>query len=663
MDAMNTLEIMPIALWALSVGTAILIILLTFAIQLFYRKRLKELNPLNKDVADLVNQKEKLESEIISAKDWINDQKEELLRLKSEREEQETIRAEIQRLEQEAAEKESGNKDLIDKVANLENQQHALVQSAERLQKEKDELDEKIKTLGEESKDEKERLAKIKSELDEIEKTLNLKKEEETKLLKNIAEQNKDLESINANIKNQNEKLKSLEDKINEINEEINDLEKSKNKKLEEINDQEKRKASLDAEVKVQTEKIKSIGAMPVEAFDSLNKTVFPPSEKSRGKISEKEALENLYQLTKEKGFEFPKRLQNAFHTSLKTSDTSCLTVMAGVSGTGKSAFPKMYAASMGFYFLPLAVEPRWDSPQDLFGFLNYMENRFESTTLARSLIQFNDAPHSNENANLKDNLLIVMLDEMNLARIEYYFSEFLSKLELRRDTNLSDKKDYRTVSTEIFAGNDGDKEKGIEKTEPIFLYAGYNILFVGTMNEDETTQSLSDKVIDRANVLTFGKPEKLKISKQNVRTDRYGNPNDWEPMLVKDWRDWIREPGGDTIKKDFNEVEDLLNDLNNTLSELGRPFGWRTYKSIMSYVANHPNVCIDGESGMGPLSDQIVMRVMPKLKGLDINEFANVFNNLNTQIKNIEDAPLTEAFEKARENPMGFFDWRGINW
>ena len=106
-----------------------------------------------------------------------------------------------------------------------------------------------------------------------------------------------------------------------------------------------------------------------------------------------------------------------------------------------------------------------------------------------------------------------------------------------------------------------------------------------------------------------------------------------------------------------------ILNELNNTLSELGRPFGWRTYKSIMSYVANHPNVFIEKKSGMSPLSDQIVMRVMPKLKGLDLNEFANVFETLTTQIKQIGDASLTEAYENARKNPMGFFDWRGINW
>ena len=56
-------------------------------------------------------------------------------------------------------------------------------------------------------------------------------------------------------------------------------------------------------------------------------------------------------------------------------------------------------------------------------------------------------------------------------------------------------------------------------------------------------------------------------------------------------------------------------------------------------------------------------MRIMPKLKGLDLNEFAKVFTKLNNQIKQIDDVPLTEAFEKARDNPMGFFDWRGINW
>ena len=254
------------------------------------------------------------------------------------------------------------------------------------------------------------------------------------------------------------------------------------------------------------------------------------------------------------------------------------------------------------------------------------------------------------------------MLDEMNLARIEYYFSEFLSKLELRRNINIEDEKEYRMVSTEIYAGGKDDdgikKESGTDENIPIFLYAGYNILFVGTMNEDETTQSLSDKVIDRANVLYFGKPDNLKINYQNV--DRH--QAEWEPMSVDDWNQWLFEPDGTSIKE-FNKVENLLNELNNTLSELGRPFGWRTYKSIMSYIANHPDVSLDKNSGILPLSDQVVMRVMPKLKGLDLDEFNIVFEKLSNQLNQIDDPQLLDSFKKARSNPMGFFDWRGINW
>ncbi len=372
---------------------------------------------------------------------------------------------------------------------------------------------------------------------------------------------------------------------------------------------------------------------------------------------SEADALKNLYRLTEASGFELPQRLQNAFHTSLKTSDISCLTVMAGVSGTGKSAFPKLYAQSMGLHFLPLAVEPRWDSPQDLLGFLNYMENRFEATTLGRSLVQFNNSPFSSDHADMKDQILLVLLDEMNLARIEYYFSEFLSKLEMRRNVNLNHRPDYRMVSTEIYPGCREDEERQIEKTDPILLYAGKNVLFVGTMNEDETTQSLSDKVIDRANVLYFGKPDRLKNQRQRVLQHQ-----DWAPITYDNWRSWYKEPDTGNIP-DFDTADNLLNDINTTLAELGRPFGWRTYRAIMTYIANHPAVTINGEGPMQPISDQVAMRVMPKLRGLDLAEYDNVFTILRGQLQRIGDDALMDAFRNASESAQGFFDWRGIQW
>ena len=659
MNGLIDFQMIPIWIWGLAMATGIIIVLLTLFLQLFYRKRLQAMDPLNTDVGDLINQKQQLETDVDSIKDWIAIQKDELLRLEAERKEQEIIRAELLRLEQEAAKRQDENKDQIDEVGNLENQRHLLVQSMEKLEKEKAEIEKEIKALGKENEDSKNALKEIEKELKKFEK-------EEKKLTDAIEKGNKKLNEIEDDhkklekaIKEAKDSLNATENKAESLEKEIKEMEKVRKQKEEEVTSLDNTKTDLSARIETLSEELNSAGILPREAFDSLNQPFIEKPGSSRADLTEKDALTALYRLTANSGFELPKRLQNAFHTSLKTSDISCLTVMAGVSGTGKSAFPKLYCQSMGLHFLPLAVEPRWDSPQDLFGFLNYMEKRFEPTPLGRALVQFNDSPHFSENAKLNDQVLLVLLDEMNLARIEYYFSEFLSKLEMRRNVNIDNSlADYRMVSTEIYAGNQGDEERGIKKSDPIYLYAGSNVLFVGTMNEDETTQSLSDKVIDRANVLYFGKPDKLKNQKQEV-IDEQAN---WAPIKVNNWEKWIVEPNNRTINN-IEEIGNLLNGINDTLAKMGRPFGWRTYKAMMSYIANHPDVNIHNNSGMGPLSDQVAMRVMPKLRGLDLGENSEVFTMLLKHLDIIEDESLIDAFKKAQNSSMGYFDWRGIQW
>ena len=672
---MNTLQMMPTSIWALASATIIMIVLITLVLNLYYRKRLQAIGPLNSDIGDLVNQKQQLETDIDSIRDWISTQNDEILRLKAEREEQEITRAELLRLEQEASQKEEDNKKLRDEVGALENQRHLLVQSMEKVEDEKTELKKEIESLGKERdkaldalkeaesnlKKEKE---KLEADLKDIEKRIEETKKAEADLLDTIAkaeqqitDYNNALKVIKEDIEAAQKNLKELEQQIDSKERDIKDLDRIQRSKEREVESLQERKIDLDARVETLSSKLKTIGQMPPEAFESLNMGFFDKSEIVRANASEADVLKNLYTLTEASGFELPERLQNAFHTSLKTSDISCLTVMAGVSGTGKSAFPKLYAQSMGLHFLPLAVEPRWDSPQDLFGFLNYMENRFEATTLGRSLVQFDNSPFCSPHANMNDQILLVLLDEMNLARIEYYFSEFLSKLETRRNVDLSHKPDYRMVSTEIYAGGRENKELGIENSDPIFLYAGKNVLFVGTMNEDETTQSLSDKVIDRANVLYFGKPDRLKNQKQQIQ--QYKN---WAPISFDNWKSWYREPEKANIP-DFETADELLNDINTTLGELGRPFGWRTYRAIMTYIANHPSVTINGQDSMQPISDQVAMRVMPKLRGLDLAEYDSVFTRLRGQLQRIDDPALMEAFKSASESAQGFFDWRGIQW
>ncbi len=659
MIGLNDLEIIPYSIWVLAAATGIIIVLLTLFLQLFYRKRLQAMDPLNTDVGDLINQKQQLETDVDSIKDWIAIQKDELLRLEAERKEQEIIRAELLRLEQEAAKRQDENKDQIDEVGNLENQRHLLVQSMEKLEKEKTEIEKEIKALGKENEDSKNAVKEIEKELKKFEK-------EEKKLTDAIEKGNKKLNEIEDDhkklekaIKEAKDSLNATENKAESLEKEIKEMEKVRKQKEEEVTSLDNTKTDLSARIETLSEELNSAGILPREAFDSLNQPFIDKPGSSRANLSEEDALKALYRLTANSGFDLPERLQNAFHTSLKTSDISCLTVMAGVSGTGKSAFPKLYCQSMGLHFLPLAVEPRWDSPQDLFGFLNYMEKRFEPTPLGRALVQFNNSPHFSENSKLNNQVLLVLLDEMNLARIEYYFSEFLSKLEMRRNVNIDNSlADYRMVSTEIYAGNQGDEERGIKKSDPIYLYAGSNVLFVGTMNEDETTQSLSDKVIDRANVLYFGKPDKLKNQKQEVIDEQ----TNWAPINVNNWKEWIVEPNNRTIN-DIEKIGNLLNRINDTLAKLGRPFGWRTYKAMMSYIANHPDVNIQKNSAMGPLSDQVAMRVMPKLRGLDLGENSEVFTMLLKHLSIIEDESLIDAFKKAQNSSMGYFDWRGIQW
>jgi len=241
------------------------------------------------------------------------------------------------------------------------------------------------------------------------------------------------------------------------------------------------------------------------------------------------------------------------------------------------------------------------------------------------------------------------------LARIEYYFSEFLSKLEMRRNSNISREEDYRVVSVELFSGHAGD-DKG-DPSPAIRLYAGTNILFVGTMNEDESTQSLSDKVIDRANVLYFGRPNKLQDKRQKLFEDR-----DWMPLPESRWRSWNVNAGSETVPS-YAEVDTLINSINRTLALLGRPFGWRTYRAMQSYIANHPAVLFREDNGLSPLADQIAMRVMPKLRGVDLSEHGEVFNNLGQLLQEVGNSALQQAFDQARQSAQGFFDWRGIDW
>lgn len=346
----------------------------------------------------------------------------------------------------------------------------------------------------------------------------------------------------------------------------------------------------------------------------------------------------------------FSDRVLNAFHTTLKINDSAQITVLAGVSGTGKSLLPRRYAEAMGIHFLQVAVEPRWDSPQDLLGFYNYVEGKYRATELARLMANMDPwQSFGSEVSNHRDRLAMVLLDEMNLARVEYYFSEFLSRLEVRPPYVADWPK--RAACKDALIPVD---IRGLEN--PPSLFPGQNILFVGTMNDDESTQSLSDKVLDRGNVMQFPAPT-------NFPAAGAAAPHvDVDALPFQSWRSWVKAPNA-LEGAAASRVSDIVGRLASIMDSFGKPFGFRMNQSIRHYVANYPTetqINIDAA-----LIDQIEFRILPKLRGVEIGNHLQQFDELEQLIgETLHDRVLATRLKDLRadqEARTGQFVWRGL--
>jgi hypothetical protein len=319
-----------------------------------------------------------------------------------------------------------------------------------------------------------------------------------------------------------------------------------------------------------------------------------------------------------------------AFHTALKIGKHAPITVLGGISGTGKSELPRLYCDAGGIPFLPIAVQPNWDSPADLFGFFNYSDSRFRAEPLARLLKQIN-APGSV----LSEGPVLVMLDEMNLARVEYYFAELLSKLEARRsirDGAPEDERDRACVFLDAGAGEPAER-----------LYLDDRILFVGTMNEDESTLSLTDKVLDRASLISFPSPGEMTYGDQREVVAASTR------LSAAAWKAW-------TVAVTSPEISAKLNQINLAMEALGRPFGHRLFRAIHAYVANYPRLSSVPSPDEAAWADQWSMKILPRLKGLECEEkrVSAALDRLRGQLPE----ELVETFDQVRR--AEFFAWRG---
>ncbi|MEC9434730.1 MAG: hypothetical protein VYD87_17640 [Pseudomonadota bacterium] len=369
---------------------------------------------------------------------------------------------------------------------------------------------------------------------------------------------------------------------------------------------------------------------------------------------SESAYLHRAADWIRDAGLNYPPRTLRALHTSFKIAQEAPITVLSGISGTGKTQLPRAYAQAMGMGFLPVPVQPRWDSPQDLLGFYNFIEKRFKATDLARAMWRLDiwreRASASKDDPIFDDRMLLVLLDEMNLARVEYYFSEFLSRLELRPRPSETANPDRR-LGAEIVIDIPG--------AEPLRMFPGHNLLFVGTMNEDETTQALSDKVLDRGAMLRFPAPLKL------AEAPAAGQPPLVAPLSRRVWEGWRREPAA-MGEADRSRAKRIVDDLSKTMKDLGRPFGHRVGQAMLAYAANYPDA---GDRPVSTLSmamaDQVEMRLLPKLRGLELDQAAADMDRLALYVREeLQDDRLAEAIDASvadSADASGRFAWSGL--
>lgn len=311
--------------------------------------------------------------------------------------------------------------------------------------------------------------------------------------------------------------------------------------------------------------------------------------ERKEAYLDQQSIIDHVSSYIQSKGFYYEKKDLINFFLSLKTKP---FVILSGISGTGKTKIVQWFAESLGAteengQFTLIPVRPDWSDSSDLLGYVN-LQGEFQERPLIKVL----------ENADATPNRpYFVVLDEMNLARVEYYFSDFLSVIESRKW------KDGKIVTSPVLPESITNKHITIPS----------NVYIIGTVNMDETTHPLSKKVLDRANTIEFN----------TVNLDYFNFLMDVEEKEVEIASNRSLETEYLHLKECFKENEDLVRNISNilieinkTLESVGAQVGYRIRDEICFYMAyNEQGKLLSFDEA---LDYQIYQKILPRLAGSD---------------------------------------------
>jgi hypothetical protein len=316
---------------------------------------------------------------------------------------------------------------------------------------------------------------------------------------------------------------------------------------------------------------------------ENNNNNIKVDSEKnSKFNKNEMAFLDKLYDNAKARGLYYDQRDLYNFHVS------------------GKSQLALLYGETLGLSFDSdlklIPISPSYSEPNDILGFLNpttgvYYES---DTQLVQILMNAEENP---------DKLYMVIFDEMNLSQVEHWFSPFISKLEHERSITLFNERAY-----------------AINHNYKASVNINNNIIFVGTVNFDETTKHFSNRLLDRANVISPSKLSFIDIAKRNDEV----SDDEIDPFYITSAvfrNEWVNNKQTKLSVLETEELE-ILDELHNLINQVDTQKGvsFRIAKSIARYLDNIP-VREDGTLLIprGEAFDlQIKQRILTKISGLE---------------------------------------------
>ena len=346
----------------------------------------------------------------------------------------------------------------------------------------------------------------------------------------------------------------------------------------------------------------------------------------------------NLASYFLSEGFYFNPDQITAFYSALKTKG---FVILSGLSGTGKTKLAQLFAEllcpcdkchkknSQETGIKPdtgcdtcthifLSVRPDWRDGKALLGYYNPITENYESTPFLKFILRAkNDYQKNKENANP----YFIILDEMNLSHVEYYFSDFLSVLESGRDENGWTKESIKLHSLE--------NVKDLRENEiPSEIKLPPNLYIIGTVNIDETTYMFSPKVLDRAFTLEFREIDFDKYAFSKIDEDGSNRTaKEISQTILQDFKNNGNFCGAIADKTEVEEaIENLKNNgkltelikLNNLLQPYDLHFGYRVLNEIalfVKYATNAPDVVGKLDENTA-LDYAVLMKVLPKFHG-----------------------------------------------